>query len=273
MHQLLVAWLAACLLVLATPAWSAPALVVGVMPYQGTRALVAEHRNLSDYLRGVLQRPVQIVTARNARVFGQRLLAGDYDLALAPAHFARLAQRESGWHVLAEHQPDTTVYLLTAAHASGNALPRTGDTIAVPDRTMLITLAAQRWLDSQLSLSAGHYTLLEVGSHSAALQAVLDGRANYAVSALAAMHQMRAGHLDRVRIAHEIGNVPLLVYVARPDLPAATGARLKAARLKFPVPAPLRVVPAGQHSLAAMDLYLPATRLLLTESEDFADVR
>lgn len=273
MHLPLVAWLAACLLMFAAPIRAASPLVVGVLPYQGARALIAEHRDLSEYLRGALKRPVQIVTARNAQVFGQRLLAGDYDLALAPAHFARLAEREAGWHLLAQLLPDNEVYLLTAVNTPASRRPQAGDTVAVPDRAMLVTLAAQRWLVSQQALHPRDYTLLDAGSPSAALQAVLDGRADYAVSALTAVRQMRTGHLDRVRIAHEVGRVPLLVYIARPGLPATTRARLKAALLKFPVPAPLRIVAADAHSLAAMDAYLPATRLLLTESEDLAHAR
>lgn len=273
MHLPLVAWLAACLLLFAAPIRAASPLVVGVLPYQGARALIAEHRDLSEHLRGALKHPVQIVTARNARVFGQRLLAGDYDLALAPAHFARLAEREAGWQVLAEHRPDTPVYLLTAVDAPTRQHPRAGDTVAVPDRAMLLTLTAQRWLDSHFALGPRDYRLLDTGSHSAALQAVLDGRADYAVSALAAMNQVRSGTLQRIRIAHEIGKVPLLVYIARPGLPAATLARLTTALLDFPVPAPLRVVAADPHRLAAMDTYLPATRRLLTDSKELADVR
>ncbi|HQS98896.1 MAG: hypothetical protein B7Y26_02140 [Hydrogenophilales bacterium 16-64-46] len=278
MHLPLVASLAACLLMFAVPIRAASPLVVGVLPYQGARALIAEHRDLSDYLRSALNRPVQIVTARNAQVFGQRLLAGDYDLALAPAHFARLAEREAGWQVLAEHRPDTPLYLLTAASTPASRQPRAGDTVAVPDRAMLLTLAAQRWLDSHFALDPRDYHLLDAGSHSAALQAVLDGRADYAVSALAAMNLVRPGNIRRIRIAHEIGKVPLLVYIARPTLPAATVARLRAALLDFPVPAPLRVVASDQHSLAAVDVYLPATRQLLrdslpTKSQELADVR
>ncbi|MFN3715742.1 MAG: phosphate/phosphite/phosphonate ABC transporter substrate-binding protein [Thiobacillus sp.] len=273
MHPSLIACLAACWLMLVTPARADPALVVGVLPYQGARTLIAAHRDLAEHLRGALKRPVKIVTARNARVFGQRLLAGDYDLALAPAHLARLAQRDAGWHLLAMHRPDTPVYLMAESGTPGDPQPRAGITIATPDRAMLVTLAAQRWLDTRFALNAGDYTLIETGSYSAALQAVIDGQADFAVSALAAMGQVRPGHLDRVRIAHELGSVPLLVYIARPGWPAAGRSRLQAALLKFPVTAPLRVVAAGKNSLDAMDVYLAATRQLLTENEGLADAR
>lgn len=273
MYQTIVAGLAACLLVFAVPAAASKVLVVGVLPYQGARSLITEHRDLAAHLRDTLKRPVRIVTARNARVFGQRLLAGDYDLALAPAHFARLAQRDAGGYLLAEHRPDTPVYLMAPANIPARKAPQSGDTLAVPDRGMLITLATQHWLGRHAALTPHDYRLLEAGSHSAALQAVLDGQADYAVTALAALGQIRPGQLERLRIAHEIGSVPLLVYIARHDLPPATRSQLKTALLKFPVPAPLRIVASDERKLAAMDRYLPATRLLLSEREENVHAR
>lgn len=273
MYQTLTTWLALCLLVIAAPAGAGNTLVVGVMPYQGARALITEHRGLAAHLQAALKRPVRIVTARDPRIFGQRLLTGDYDLALAPAHFARLAQREAGWHLLAENRPDTPVYLMSQADIPATKTPRKGCTLVVPDRRMLITLAAQRWLLTHATLNPGDYRLMEVGSHNAALQAVLDGQADYAVTALAALSQIRPGQLDRLRIAHEIGTVPLLVYVARRDLPPATRSQLQSALLKFAMPVPLHIVVPQEKNLAAMDVYLPATRQLLTQSEESARVR
>ena len=98
----------------------------------------------------------------------------------------------------------------------------------------------------------------------------------FSLAVMLAVWAASAAQLWRERVGPPLR--PLLALHALP--PALAG--MAAARLDidvdirtlpFPVPAPLRVVPAGQHSLAAMDLYLPATRLLLTESEDFADVR
>jgi len=263
-----VGWLFAYLLLLAASARAAEPLVVGVLPYQGARALIAEHNVLAAHLRATLKRPVRIVTARNAQVFGQRLLAGKYHLALAPAHLARLAQRDAGGHLLAGHLPETPVYLLAPRQPSAG--PRMAEVrVAVPDSGLLVTLVAQRWFDRQDQPAR----LVDAGSHAAALQAVLDGRADYAASPLAAMNLVRPTQLEQLRIAHEIGSIPLLVYVGRHDLAPADRARIQAALLKFPVSAPLRVVTAREIDLAAMDPYLPATRLLLAESKERTNAR
>lgn len=267
MYRLFVAWLAGSLLAFALPAVAAQEFVVGVLPYQGARALIAEHRSLATHLRSALKQPVKIVTARNTLVFGQRMLAGDYDLALAPAHLARLAQLEQGWHPIASYQPDTQIYLVSATSAPADKRLGKGAVIAVADRAMLIVLAAQSWLANKAKLGEGDYALLETGAHSAAIQAVLDGRADYAISALAALGQVRKENLGRIRIAHEMGTVPLLVYAARSDTPPATRSTLRRALLKYSVQAPLRIVATDRQALAGMDRFLPATRLLLAGRE------
>lgn len=266
MYRLFVAWLAFSLLACAAPAQAARELVVGVLPYQGARALIAEHHTLAAHLRTALKRPVRIVTARNTRVFGQRMLAGDYDLALAPAHLARLAQVEQGWRPLARYVPDTQLFFLAAVTRHSDPLTR-GAVIAVPDRAMLIALAAEAWLAEHRKLKPGDYTLLETGSHSASVQAVLDGRADAAVGALAGMQFVRRNNIERVRIVQDIGTVPLLVFAARGGVPDSMLASLRRALLKYSVQTPQQIVAADERSLATMDRFLPRTRRLLATRE------
>ncbi|MCA1978769.1 MAG: phosphate/phosphite/phosphonate ABC transporter substrate-binding protein [Thiobacillus sp.] len=236
--------------------------IVGVLPYQGARALVVEHQKLAASLGQTLKRHVRVVTARNARVFGQRMLAGDYDLALAPAHLARLAQAEGGWVPLARYLPDTPAYLLAARDRAGEPLAK-GAVIATPDRAMLLTLVAEGWIARHTRLKPSDYTVLETGGHNAAVQAVQQGRADAAVSMLAATRQVRQEHLDKVRIAHELGPVPLLVFMARGDIPPATRARLQRTLLAYPAPPPLHIAAVDPSALAAMNAYLPRTRELI----------
>lgn len=264
MSRFLIAWLGA-LLLWAASAHAARDFVVGVLPYQGARALVVEHRALASHLEHALKRPVRIVTARNTRVFGQRLLSGEYDLALTPAHLARLAQVDAGWMPLARYLPDTPVYLLTAADHTAEPVVK-GATIAVSDRAMLLSLLAEQWIATHTKLAADDYTLLETGGHSASLQALMDHRASAAVSMLAAIGQVRREHLERVRIAHELGAIPLLVFMARGDTSPPDRALLRQALLAYPVRAPLRIAPVGSSVLPAMDRYLPRTRELLAAS-------
>ncbi len=266
MHRLLIGWLGSSLFFWAACVHAANDFVVGVLPYQGARTLIAEHRALAAHLQAALKRPVRIVTAKNTTVFGQRMLAGDYDLALAPAHLARLAQLDRGWTPLARYVPDTQIYLLVPARRAGDPIAK-GITLAVPDQTMLATLIMQDWLAHYKNLKDGDYTLLETGSHSASIQAVLDHRADAAIGVLAAVGQVRKGNVSRMRIVHEIGPLPLLVFAARADMPPAVLAATRRALLAYSAPARMHIALVDKTILPSMDHFLPRTRQLLAESE------
>lgn len=272
--RLLFYWMSAFSLMLAPSSHAASELVVGVLPYQPVRMLIISHTALATHLQQTLKRPVRLVTARDARVFGQRMLAGDYDLALAPAHLARLAQVDRGWHPLVRYVPDTPVLLLArrdAADVTPAALR--GGALAVPDRNLLLVLAGERWLAQQGLHADRDYTVLETGSHAGALHALASGSADMTLSALAALQQTRGEDVRQVRIVREIGAIPLLVFVARNDMPAATRDTLKRALLTYRTPSAQRTVAVDRDDLAAMDIYLPLTRQRLQSADGAAVAR
>lgn len=48
-------------------------------------------------------RPIRLVSAKDSHAFAQRMLKGKCELELAPAHLARLAQKDQNGHLLARH--------------------------------------------------------------------------------------------------------------------------------------------------------------------------
>lgn len=259
--RLLFYWMSAFSLMLAPSSHAASELVVGVLPYQPVRMLIISHTALATHLQQTLKRPVRLVTARDARVFGQRMLAGDYDLALAPAHLARLAQVDRGWHPLVRYVPDTPVLLL-ARQDDADARPAAlqGRVLALADRDLLFALAGERWLAQQGLHADRDYTVLETGSHAGALHALASGRADMALGALGALQQARGGDVRQTRIVRQVGSIPLPVFIARNDVPPRTRESLRRALLAHQAHATPHAVAAGADDLAAMDGYLPLTR-------------
>ncbi len=68
-------------------------LRLGVAPYLSTRSLLVESAPLKDFLADRLRQPVSIGTAANPGKFVQRMIRGDFDVALLPPHFARYMQQ------------------------------------------------------------------------------------------------------------------------------------------------------------------------------------
>lgn len=259
--RLLFCWLSVFGLMFISSAHAARELILGIQPYQPTRALILYHQSLAAHLRQSLKRPVRLVTAKDSLVFGQRILAGEYDLALAPAHLARLAQRDRGWHPLLRYVPDTPVFLL-ARKSDADATPASlrNKVLAVPDRNMLATLSGERWLAQHQLLAGRDYTILETDGYGGLIHALTSGRADMALGALAGMDPARSSDIQQLRIVKEIAAIPLLVFVARHDIDAPARAALQQALLAYQAPAALRLIPLGAQDLAGMDVYLPLTR-------------
>ncbi|MBT9566783.1 MAG: PhnD/SsuA/transferrin family substrate-binding protein [Thiobacillus sp.] len=240
-------------------------LVVGLQPTQPIRALIARHDRLAADLRRELNRPVRLVSARNSRIFGQRLLKGDYELALVSAHLARLVQVDGVGHPLVRYEPSVPVFLLTRqtdAEGAPVAALKT-KVLALPDDTMLATIAGQHWLTQQHLLVGRDYTVLVTGGYASAVHAVVNGQADMALGALGGIGQARPEDIQQLRIVKEITSIPQLVFVARHDVTAKGRAKFQRALLALHSSEGKRLHPVGNDDLAEMDIYLPETRMRL----------
>lgn len=251
------------ILLLPGPARAASELILGIQPYQPTRALIAYHQKLAEHLQHLLNRPVRIVTAKDQQAFGQRLLEGDYDVVLAPGHLVRLAQVDHGWHPLARYVPDTPVLLLARrTDTQLTVASLKGRIVALPEPTRLVRLATESWLASHHLVAGRDFQVLEADSVGIAVHAVITGEADVAAATLADVAQVRRSEVEQVRIVQETASVPLLFFAARPTLPALLRATLQDALLRYRTPQGVRAIAVTSQSLAAMDSYLARTREL-----------
>lgn len=254
-------WLSLFSLLFVTSAHAARELVIGILPYQPVRTLISNHTPLATHLQKTLKRPVRLVTAKDTRTFGQRMLAGNYELVLAPAHLARLAQLDRGWHPLARYQPDASVVLL--ARGGGETVTPAqllGKVLAVPDRAMLVTVASEAWLEHNNLMAGRDYSLLITGGFSSSLNALANGRADMALGVQSRVEQEQNTPRDQLRVVAEIGTIPSLVFAARHDVPAATRDQFQRALLAYRSPSSQCLMAIGELDLADMDVYLPMAR-------------
>lgn len=242
-------------------------LVVGIHPDRPIRALIAHHEPLVAHLRQELDRPVRLVSAKDSRAFGQHMLKGEYELALAPAHLARLAQKDRNWHPLARYESEVTVFLLTRkSETEFTPANLKNKVLAISDRTMLMAMAGERWLAQQNLLADSDYTVLVTGSYASAVNAVVTGRADMALGTSDGMEQTRTEDIQLLRVTKGITTIPRMTFIARHDVPAQTRAEYQRALLAYRSPAAEPLVAMGGQDLSAMDVYLPKTRLQLQTS-------
>lgn len=245
------------------PATRDPALRFGVLPYQTATFLLRYYEPLREHMEAELGQTVRLETSPSVATFLRDMIAMRFDLVLTAAHYARVAQLDLGWTPVAQYLQDNEVLIMTPLAAGiDQAAQLRGKRLAVPNLSMLQTLATERWLAGR-GLNAGRdIELLDAHGHGAALTALLSGKAEAAVTTLAGLGAFKQSDLDRLAVLASIGTIPHLVIAVRPGTDAAPlSRRVRDAALRAPAPAGSGgFVAATEPRMKRVDPYLGPTR-------------
>jgi phosphonate transport system substrate-binding protein len=209
-------------------------LRLGIHPYAGTLALISAHKPLQQYLTAQLSRPVEFYTAPNFETFVDTLLAGGYDIAISPPHFAVLAM-EKHYEPLVRYQTRLEPILAVRKDAPLNR-PEDfrGKRIAMADASAIIRIATVKWF-AEHGLQAGtDYQIIERPTHGASVAAAAMGEADAGLITTEAMRLLPADIQNQVRIIGTGERLPHLFTLANRSLGEAEITRIKRALLAFP---------------------------------------
>lgn len=216
------------------PAHAAPAadvLRLGLAPFLSPAALLAVFRPVREHLQSALGQPVQAYSARDFAALAAALRAGEYDLALVPAHLARLATQDWQWAPLAATLLETPVLVLVRRGSPLRApSDLAGQRVGMLDPLSLTAARATTWAQAQ-------GLALEVVTEPSINSALVDLSRGHVAAVLAAESQLRglpAGTPDDHAVLTRLAGIPGPQYIARPGLSAATLGRLQAALTTFP---------------------------------------
>lgn len=233
--SMLVSWLVLCLLAVVSSKVAADEhpLVVGVLPTLSPRVLLGNYQPFRTHLEQTLQRPVEMVTAKNFTVFHQNTMAGHYDLVVTAAHLARLAQLEGGFVPLATYQSTNRALLMTSKAAPLKSIAQLrGRTVATLDRYALIASQTVLWLEGKHLQSGKDYKLLETSSHNSAAYSVLSGESALAIVAPAGLKQMPHDIQQGLQTFASLPPLPGVMWLASPRISSEVP-HLKAVLLAF----------------------------------------
>lgn len=163
-------------------------LRMAVHPYNSTLALIAAHRPLVQYLERALRRPIEFYTAASFDAYVAALMAGEYDIAISPPHFAVIAM-EKGYYTPLMHYQARLEPLLVVRQDSPLQRPAdfVGKRIAMADKSAFIRIIVVKWL-ADAGLAAGkEYEIIERPTHSASITATLRGEADAGLAVMAAL--------------------------------------------------------------------------------------
>ncbi len=263
-----------CLLLAAPLAQAASSFILGVVPVHSARILAERYEPLRAYLAKALQRPVRIESAADFRRFHQRTLRGDFDLTITPAHFARIAQKDTGQQPLVQFLPDHDALLIYAAErplASFDDLK--GKQLAVIDHLAITVTAALAFLESQGLEADRDYQVVEHRTHASAAYALISGLSAAAVSTSQGLLQIPDDLRRKLVVQQHIADIPAFVMIANARMDKVQAERLKALLLSFQNEAEGidflghtgydSLIPADEAVLKRADVFLKETRKAL----------
>lgn len=212
-------------------------LRLGLAPYLSPAALLAAFRPVGEHLQRTLGQPVETYTARDFRALSQAVQAGEYDIAMLPAHMARLAVTDWRWQPLVRSLDATPVVVLVRGGGPVRSpADLHGKSVGTLDPLSLTAAVGARWLAEQGLPDARIVVLPSINS---ALIALERDELAAVVAATSQLLGLPAGTPGGQRTLARVEQIPGPTYVARPGMDGATVARWREALLSI-VPDPAR---------------------------------
>jgi phosphonate transport system substrate-binding protein len=204
-------------------------LVVGILPFIGANALMAQYEGLKAYLERQGPQKVRIVLPASFKAFYDGLMSGAFDMAVAAPHFARVAQMDGRMVPIAMYEPRTNAQFVAPADSS-LTLPRDirGKAVAFANPSSLVAMYGQQWLRQQ-NLEAGKdYEARGARTDMGVGRMLLSAEAVAAVMSNGEFRALPAEESQRLKIVEVVARIPNFVLMVHPRLGPERTARLKA---------------------------------------------
>jgi phosphonate transport system substrate-binding protein len=213
----------------------APPLQVGVIPNLSARLLIEQNQPLRVYLERRLGRPVEIVSAPDFHSFHERTLAGAYDVAITPAHMARLAQLDGRHTPIAAYAPSIDCVIVTTKESPITTVGGLrGKTLTFANPLSLVALHGRQWLSENGLRHGVDYLSNRVRSEDSVASMLLRGESAAAFLSGGELRSIPQEQRDRLRVLVPFGSVRAFVVLASPRLEDAHIQQLRSVFLEFP---------------------------------------
>jgi phosphonate transport system substrate-binding protein len=244
-------------------------LRVGLVPFMSPTVLLNAFRAVREHLERSLDRPVEMLTAKDFRSLVEATARNEYDMVLLPAHVARLAMVDWRYEPVAGTVDALQVQVLVKGNGPvKSAADLKGQSAGMLDALSLTASVGIKWLQDQGL--AGDVKVQPLPSINSAMFALERDEVAMVVAGGTQLAMLPASTPRNERVLATIRDIPGPIYVARPGLPADELARLRAAMTTFrpdaaqPVTASNSVLrPVSAAELVALDPFVAIARKAL----------
>lgn len=226
-------------------------LSIALAPFLSPAALLAAFRPLREHLERRLARPVEMVTAKDFRSLCETVRTQREDVAMMPAHLARLAIADWGYQPLvATLDSFQTIVVVRRDSPVRTPADLRGAVVGTLDALSLTATVGQLWLREQGL--ADSVTVQTVPSINSALFSLDRGELGAVIAGDTQLAGLPPTTPRTERVLATVRDAPGPVYVARGSLPAIELDALRAAMIAF-TPDPARPATAANARLHAVE--------------------
>lgn len=218
---------------------------LGLTPFLSPTAMVTAFKPLREHLEARLRRTVEVYTARDLPVMVASTQRGEYDVAMLPAHLARLATTDWRFQLLAGTLPAVPVLILVRPDSPlRQAADLRGRRLGALDRLSIVGATALAWMRAQRLVADSDFEFVALPSVNSAMFALNRGEVDALAIAQSQVAALPADTPRDTRVLAQAGDIQGPMYVARADLPLPDQAAWRDALLSF-TPLPDRPNTAG----------------------------
>ena len=205
------------------------ALVIGVLPNVSASLLLPQYEFMRRYLERVGGQKVRIVVPISFKVFFDSMMNGDYDLAVAAPHFARVAQLDRGMVPLVAYEPRINALMVVPIDSSVTS-PRDlrERAVAFANPQSLVAMYGVQWLRSQNIEAGKDFEIKSARTDLGVGRMLLSGDAVAAVMSNGEFRALPPDESSRLKIAEVFARVPNFITMAHPRIERDKLAKLRA---------------------------------------------
>ncbi|NOZ10525.1 MAG: phosphate/phosphite/phosphonate ABC transporter substrate-binding protein [Gammaproteobacteria bacterium] len=198
---------------------SDPVYQFGMLPYLSPEALARTWGPLVTHLEKSLNAKIIMRSAPDYKTYIQRTQNLEYDFLLTAPHFAVLAKKESGYHIIARYSKALSGDIVVRKDAPYKDITSLkGAVFATPDRLAVITLLGELALKEQGLVASKNITIKYTPSHNNALISVVEGKADAAVAIGGLYLRMSPKVRNSLRLLARTQQVPHAMLIASPKV-------------------------------------------------------
>lgn len=224
-----------CVLLTLPSADAAPhtPLIVGLHPSISVKTTLTIYQPLRDYLEKELGREVVLYSSADIKTYFARLMHGQYDIAIAAPHMARVAQLKARFIPIVYYtNPLSGVVIVPKTSEITGAGDLRGKAIAFVGPYTIANIAGRKWLRDHGLQPGTDVKVVELTLHDEVAVALDQGQVDAAIIGSLAMRHLPKGLSSRFRTVGHTDLLPSHFYVVNPKL-SALAPQLKTILLQF----------------------------------------